>query len=113
METITKTYAILTSEDIYDYKLIIVKDSDKTTSSLYASNGNDWSDHIKGKLLLSLIDDGNGAIFSPKISTKQLEYNILEYMRILLNINDKNLVEEDGIGEMKYKLLDISEAINL
>ena len=53
------------------------------TVSLHYSKAECWLEEYRGKLIMSVKDDGDGVIFNKKIK-KHIEYDELEYISILI-----------------------------
>jgi hypothetical protein len=67
----------------FDYKGIENKDG-IIKHELYYSKASHWSDHIKGTLAISIIEDGDSLILDREIS--KIDYSQANYLKILLNI---------------------------
>lgn len=80
-----KYYVINNDEQFIEYiiKVKVNKDKGHTKYTLYRSDNEIWSEHVKGEKIASIKDDGDGLIFSH--SNKKLEYSSAEEIRILLN----------------------------
>ncbi len=70
----------------------IIKYNDETDAGeifefCYGYNSG-WREDIQGKTELTLIDNGNGVVFKPKLPVN-LDYSITEYVRVLLSFREK------------------------
>lgn len=73
----------------YDYEIV-----DDNRHTLYYSNDEFWSDHVKGHVAMQIMDDGNGLIWSAKLNS--LDYSQAEHMFILLKLIKQPAVYEIG-----------------
>jgi hypothetical protein len=82
----------------YDYKLAIddgnklIINAGNEIHQLYHSQNHEWSDDVKGKLAISISDNGAGIEFSEPI--EQIDYSDAQELRILLGIILKDDCEE-------------------
>jgi hypothetical protein len=88
-----KKQIFVDGENIYDYEII---DGNKHT--LYYSNNEFWSDHVRGQEAMQIIDDGDGLILPVKLKT--LDYSKAEQMFILLKLINQPIVYEIGTKEV-------------
>ncbi len=78
------TYKVLGDKDIHEFNLVTEDLSDRNTRySLFASDNPIWTEHTRGTLYFSLIDDGNKLIFDKKLKT--LDYGDMNALRIIIN----------------------------
>jgi len=78
----------------YDYDYAIVDD---TKHTLYYSNAEHWSSHVKGQIAFQLEDDGNGFRILTKFSEKnRIDYSESEYLYILLKLANSPRTYEIG-----------------
>ncbi len=95
-------YLVLDHEGNHEYDLVVI-DHGSTfavrTIELYYSNSEQWTSEVRGELVLSMTDNGNGVKFDRKF--KKLGYDEMLEMRILLNFehktNSSELDREDHI----------------
>jgi hypothetical protein len=83
-----KKYALLNYEGNNEYNLVVEENTNGSKLSLYTSNNEVcWNSQHRDKLVLEMIDDGNGVKLSKK--NKKMDYGELECLRILINFNHK------------------------
>lgn len=83
-----ETYLVIPEEDSLiqvDY-LIEVQDDMYT---LKYSNAEHWFSEIRGKVIGSIIDNGNGCILSVSFLKRQMDYSIFSELYILLDFINK------------------------
>jgi len=82
-------YTIKSNDDC-DYVLTRTETNDGVLLELFFGKDKAWTS--PGKLIGSLLDTGNNIQlkFDPKVKLKQIDYNIAEYMRILLEFNNRD-----------------------
>ena len=69
---------------------------------LFRSNGDQWSDHCKGKEIMSITDTGDGFLFNHSKPKKEMDYHYAFYLSIMLkklSFNDHK-VEISGKKEL-------------
>jgi len=77
-----KQQIFVNSKYQFDYEVI---DGNKHT--LYFSNSDYWTNHIKGTIAFQLEDDGNGLKILTNFSkNKRIDYSEAEYLYILLKL---------------------------
>ena len=78
-------YILLDNEGIHEYTIIKETDVDGLVIIyLYHSMGEQWTEKSKGKLIMTITDDGNGISFNKNIVGKQ-GYDDFLYLRIMVN----------------------------
>ena len=77
----------------YDY-IKDDSDDDVTVYTLLYSDYVEWSDHIKGKVAMKLIDDGNGVLIKELNLEEDIDYVQLQQLHILLRLTDEGSVYE-------------------
>ena len=91
----------------HEYDIFIEEIDKGTVYNLLASNNAIWSEHIRGKLFLSIVDDGNGLLCNK--SLKAIDYGEAVRLKILINFifsmdtnmgNKFKIVEEIVINEV-------------
>lgn len=79
----TKKYLFIDKrENNHEYTLHVSDVDQGTKYEIYYSNSGVWTEHTKGTLAFSMVDDGNGWILDGKY--KKLDYSQCEYFRIIL-----------------------------
>ena len=68
----------------YDYSQELTEEG--VVHILFCSNADHWSDHYRGKELLSITDDGDGFNFNHSRPKKEMDYHYALYLSILLKI---------------------------
>lgn len=84
------TYMVLDHNGNHDYDLVVINHGGNfaiRTISLYLSKGEQWTDSVKGELVLSMTDNGNGVKFDRKL--KKLDYSEMLHLRIVMNFEHK------------------------
>lgn len=74
-------------EGVHEYTYRKEGEGDIIQHSLFYSKSQEWSEHIKGEHILTLVDDGNGYKISREIGN-HLEYDVLYELGLLLRIID-------------------------
>jgi hypothetical protein len=73
------------SEGAHEYTYRREEEGDIIQHSLFYSKSQEWSEHIKGELVLRIIDDGHGYKINKEIGNS-LEYDTLYELGVLLRI---------------------------
>ena len=68
----------------HEYDIYTEITNEGVVYKMYASNSERWAEHYRGKLLLSIIDDGNEYKFSRKLPQK-MDYNAGSELYVLLS----------------------------
>jgi hypothetical protein len=68
----------------YDYSQELTEEG--VVHILFCSNADHWSEHYRGKELLSITDDGDGFNFNHSRPKKEMDYHYTFYLSILLKI---------------------------
>ena len=98
----SKKFMVFDQENVHEYN-IVVEETDKGVEySLFMSEGEQWNDHAKGELVLSMVNDGNGVTFSKKL--KKLDYTDLFAVRLLLNL--ENFMDSNPRNREKSKIVE-------
>ena len=82
-----KNYYVIDSlqQDV-EYVITEADTDDGTLYNIWRSTGSQWSEDVKGELLASLEDDGNGFKFKFKSrEKKRIDYDEIEWLYILIN----------------------------
>ena len=95
-------YYVTNQKDNVEYIITEVEVATGVEFSLFRSNSDEWSDHVKNELVVSIIDTGNGFVFSNKLS-KTLDYSEAAELLILLTAMSKvdNLMEVYKISKLQ------------
>jgi len=88
-----KKQIFVDDEYMYDYDII-----NDNVHTLYYSNNEFWSDHVRGQEAMQIIDDGDGLILPAKLKT--LDYSQAEQMFILLKLINQPAVYEIASKEL-------------
>ena len=75
----------------YDYHKLSVNPT-ATVHTLYFSSSNEWSDGIKSKVAMQLIDNGSGIELIGVNSKKEISYLEAEQLHILLRLSSTHIV---------------------
>lgn len=87
-------------DGIFDYVYLVdTISSNVVIHSLYCSDDDSWGDDVKGKMVIQLMDDGNGVEINNLDLCKQIEYLELEQLHILLRLHS---------SQSKYEISDPS-----
>lgn len=104
-----KKFMVFDQENVHEYN-IVVEETDKGVEySLFMSDGEQWEEHAKGELILSMINNGDGVIFSKKL--KKLDYSDLFAVRLLLNL--ENFMDENPRNQEKSKIVEEKIVVEL
>jgi hypothetical protein len=69
-------------------------DVDLTIHTLYYSDSAEWSDRVKSKIALELVDNGNGVLIKQWKLEEEIDYLQLQQLYILLKLTDDGSVYE-------------------
>ncbi len=94
-------YKILSQDCLHEYDVVVKEEDGSIKYSLSLSDGDQWSEHSKGKHQLSMVNDGNGVIFDKELKT--LKYDELTSLRILINLDQA--LNTNSLNREKYKVL--------
>jgi hypothetical protein len=75
----------------YDYHKLKAT-SDVTVHTLYFSDDDEWSDHVKKQVAMQLVDNGNGIELIGINTKKEIDYNEAERLHILLRLSSTHCV---------------------
>ena len=104
----TRTFMVINQKGEHDYNITVSEqDTYGRTYELRTSNGPQWSESAKDKLLLTMKDTGNGIEFDRQI--KFAEYDFATYMRLLLTFDNKVF----SSSEEKFKIIEQAAIIEL
>jgi len=103
-------YMVLDHEGNHEYDLVVTNHYDYgRTISLFHSMGEQWSGDVRGELVLSMTNNGNGVKFDRKL--KKLGYSELLYLRIILNFEYKT--SGNPLDREDYRVVEICNEINV
>lgn len=86
MKTNSKFYVVDKSNDALEFVISEKLTDDGVEYKLLRSKNDTWADPVKGEVLVTLIDDGNGYKFKWKQSEKKrIGYDELEHLYLLIN----------------------------
>jgi hypothetical protein len=86
MKKNTQIFYIFDEKGNKEYKVVAIEKEKHDEYRLYTTNSDIWCEHYRNKLLMKLVDDGNGMKFNKPIQS--LDYAQSEYVRILLSVNN-------------------------
>ena len=102
-----KKYVVL-SDGQHEYDILdSTNNKGHRVMKLFYSEAEFWNASIRGKLVLKMVDTGNGVKFSK--NTKSLNYSELAEMRLLMNFaksTDKNPAERNAKYEIYSRVED-------
>jgi hypothetical protein len=81
----------------YDYSEEVIEEG--VIHVLFYSNAEHWSEHVRGKELLSITDDDNGFKFNHSRPKKRMDYHEAFYLSVLLKIISFNDHKVEISGE--------------
>lgn len=100
-----KQYQIINNwddEEKYEYDIYVEDTDEGTVYRMYYSNNETWSEHVRGRLINRVVDDGNEFTFQFSLG-KKLDYcEMAERMILLSFINHMDKL----IG---YKIFEVKE----
>lgn len=96
-------YYVLNEKDNVEYIITQVDVATGVEFSLFRSDSDEWTDHARNELVISIIDTGNGYVFSSKLS-KSLDYALACELLILMTAMSKI----DPLME-KYRITKLEE----
>lgn len=110
VKEVKENYMVLDHNGTHEYNLTVINHGEyERTISLLFSNGEQWTDGVKGEMALSMTDNGNGVKFDRKLN--KLDYSELLYLRILLNFEHKTT--HITLDREDYIVIAISNEINV
>jgi hypothetical protein len=86
---------------LHDYDYYTEVTNDGVIHSIFASNGEHWSEHYRNGMLVSVTDNGNGFVFNHSRPKKEINYHDALILSILLkkiSFNDHTI---EVCGEKK------------
>ena len=72
-------------DDIHEYDYEYAIKGNIKFHTLYYSNGSEWTEHVKGMIAMSIVDDGNG-LQGTEESSNRINYSEAEQLLILLKL---------------------------
>ena len=97
-----KKFMVFDQENLHEYNIVIEETDKGIEYSLFMSESEQWEEHAKGELIISMFNDGNGVTFSKKL--KKLDYSDLFAVRLLLNL--ENFMDENPRNREKMKIVE-------
>ena len=97
----TKRYMVLDQEDSHEYDIEVAEGDNGVLFSLFYSKGEQWTEHTKGTLALSMLNDGNGVKFNQTF--KSLDYSELEHVRLLVSFEHGT---NESYSEYKHRVIE-------
>jgi hypothetical protein len=97
-----RKFIILNKEREYEYDITVEETDNGILTTLFNSSSTIWSESVKGKEIISMLNDGNGIKFSYKIG-KKLGYAEVAELRLLLNFENSIDTELNKGG---YKIIE-------
>jgi hypothetical protein len=94
-----KTYVVI-DDGSHEYNIVVEQKSKGEVISLYYSENESWSSHIRGKLALKMLDNGNGVRFSKNL--KSLDYSQLNQFRLLMNFERE--IDRNELNKRKCQI---------
>lgn len=107
-------FKVVDSDDVHQYDIKVIRENNQIYPiryELYASNGNDWTHEVKGKLFLSITDTGD--LFQLDKKIKKLDYEVAEQLIMLFKFINYNHTTRGGIFCEKYKVVQCTTLIDL
>lgn len=104
-----KNYLVLNQEGQHEYDLKVVETEKETSFELYRSSGEQWTEHIRGTLAMSMFNDGNCVGFNKDF--KNLDFAQLTEMRILINF--ENMTDENPLNREKFRVIEDNAILEL
>ena len=78
------------NNSIYEYDILVnTNDEGHTVYTLLRSDGDCWSHYAKGEELITITDTGNGMIYPKKTFIKEVGYDEITELFILLSFINK------------------------
>ncbi len=100
-----RKFMVFDQENAHEYNVVVAETDKGVEYSLFTSEGEQWNDHAKGELVLSMVDNGNGVNFSKKL--KKMDYTDVFAVRLLLNLErflDNNLKNQEKMKIIEEKI---------
>ena len=105
----TRKFMVLDTDGKHEYDIIVDETDKGSLFSIYLSNGSQWNEHAKGELSMTMLDTGNGVVFTPSLS--ELDYSQLNYVRLLTGLELE--LDSNPKNKEKYNLIEVKEIIKL
>ena len=105
----TRKFMVLDSDGKHEYDIIVDETDKGSLFSIYLSNGSQWNEHAKGELSMTMLNTGDGVIFSPPLNN--LDYSQLNYVRLLTGLDVE--LSTNPLNKEKYSLIEVKEIIKL
>lgn len=108
MENLTKHFIVLDNKNNHEYDVFVEDKKNKRVFSIYTSDNETWNASHRKEHLLTMTNNGNGIKFDRKI--KKIGYDELEYLKILISVEDKLTKEE---LKCKYTIINSRDLIKI
>lgn len=102
-------YQVFAKDGQHEYDITVKETKDGKKFSLRLSNGDQWQDHAKGQLELTMLDTGDDIVFNPPLET--IDYAMLTNVRLLMGLERK--LDDNKLNREKYKLVGGKKVIKL
>ena len=86
-------------DDIHEYDYQLLVKGNIRLHNLYYSNGEQWTEHIKGTVAMGIEDDGNG-LEGVEESSNRIDYAEAEQLFILLKLINSPAKYEIGTKKL-------------
>jgi len=96
-------------DNVHEYNLVVEETDNGVEYSLFMSEGEQWNEHARGKLSLSMVNDGNGVTFSKKLN--KMDYSDVFAVRLLLNF--ENFLDTVPKNKEKVKIIEDKIVVEL
>ena len=97
----TKEYMVLAEDGQHEYNITVKETKKGKKFTLSLSNGEQWNSHAKGVKEITMLDTGDGVIFTPAL--ENIDYSQLLYVRLLVTLENK--LDSNPINKEKYILV--------
>jgi len=105
----SRKFMVIAVDGQYEYDINVDETDKGTLFSLSLSSGEQWSEQAKGELSMTMLNTGDGVIFSPPLNN--LDYSQLNYVRLLTGLDVE--LSTNPLNKEKYSLIEVKEIIKL
>lgn len=102
-------YKVFAKDGQHEYDIVVKNCKKGKKFSIFLSNGEQWHDSAKGKLELTMLDTGEGVIFTPSLG--EIGYDQLTNVRLLMGLERK--LDSNPMNREKYKAIHGKTVIKL